>query len=67
MVGVEKQGHLVVNLQREGIGKEDETVFLVAEEKAPETRQMDRKNKRGGGVCIYVRDHYLAKKIKRLT
>ena len=46
MVGVEKQGHLVVNLQREGIGKEDETVFLVAEEKAPETRQMDRKNKR---------------------
>ena len=26
--------------------------------------RMDRKNKRGGGVCIYVRDHYLAKKIK---
>ena len=24
----------------------------------------DRKNKRGGGVCWYVRDHYIAKKIK---
>lgn len=24
----------------------------------------DRRNKRGGGVCCYVRDHYIAKKLK---
>ena len=26
--------------------------------------RQDRRNKRGGGVCCYVRDHYIAKKIK---
>ena len=24
----------------------------------------DRKNKRGGGVCLFVRDHYIAKKLR---
>ena len=50
MVGVEKQGHLVVKLQREGIWKENETVFLVTEERAPKTRQIDKRSPPAGSI-----------------
>ena len=54
-VKIDKQGHLVVKLQRGETRKEDETVFLVAEEKAPKICQTDEPNKKSPPAASFKR------------